>query len=206
MFAFDNYGSLPIPGFDATTNIAPMIAGVPQARVSDPFPANGNPLILPLGKSLGRYQNLGGSAAWDQQDLKTQTNDRLNISLQRQWFWHLVTDATYFENFGNNFPYTLSLNQMNPALSYQYKSVLSQSLANPFYNYLTPDKFPGQLRNLATVSLGSLLVPYPQYQAVQQRNTSGASERYRSHQIRLQRQFARGLGFMGAYNYKNEIS
>ena len=34
---------------------------------------------------------------------------------------------------------------------------------NPFFNYLTPQLFPGQLRNQRQVSLGSLIRPYPHY-------------------------------------------
>ena len=34
---------------------------------------------------------------------------------------------------------------------------------NPFYQYLTPELFPGPLRNQRTVTVGSLLKPYPQY-------------------------------------------
>ena len=51
----------------------------------------------------------------------------------------------------------------DPAFRYEQKALLNTQVANPFRNYLTPDKFPGQLRNTATVTLGSLLVPYPQY-------------------------------------------
>ena len=56
--------TFPYPGFSALTTVAPALQGVPQARISDPFPST-NPLILPLGKSLGRYTNLGGDAVAD---------------------------------------------------------------------------------------------------------------------------------------------
>ena len=67
----------------------------------------------------------------------------------------------YFFNYGTRVPFDKNLNMADPAFRYEHKTLLNTQVANPFRNYLTPDKFPGQLRNTATVSLGSLLVPYP---------------------------------------------
>src|SRR5215468_2831710 len=51
-------------GYSKTTNALPLNNGVPQSRVSDPFPTTGaspNPLQQPTEKSLGRYTNLGNA-------------------------------------------------------------------------------------------------------------------------------------------------
>ena len=40
--------------------------------------------------------------------------------------------------------------------------------------------FPGPLRNQKTVTLGSLLVPYPQYGGLYVLGVTGAAERYQS--------------------------
>jgi hypothetical protein len=196
-------GTYPYPGFSAATTVAPALQGVPQATLSDPFPAS-NPLILPVGKSLGRYTNLGGDAVWDAQKFRPGVNDRLNISIQRDLIQKFVVDITYFANFGRNYPYTQRFNLMDPQLSYQYKTLLSTTVSNPFYNYLTPEKFPGQLRNQESVSLGTLLKAYPQYGNVNQTNTPGALERYDALQMRVQRQFANGFNFLWTYNYNRE--
>jgi hypothetical protein len=93
---------------------------------------------------------------------------------------------------------------MDPQLSYTYKSALDQRIPNPFFNYLTPDKFPGQLRNQATVTKASLLRNYPQYGTVTQTNTHGVLNRYRALQIKAQRAFSGGFFFLAAYNYNRE--
>jgi hypothetical protein len=72
---------------------------------------------------------------------------------------------------------------------------------NPFYQYLTPDKVPGQLRNQANVSISSLLRPYPQHSGLSQDATPGPSGRYQALQMRLQRQFSNGFSFLATYNY-----
>ncbi|MBL8293667.1 MAG: carboxypeptidase regulatory-like domain-containing protein [Bryobacterales bacterium] len=194
---------LPTYGFNAATNVEPVLQGIPSARLSDPFPAS-NPLIQPLGRSLGRYTNLGDNANWIGPELVTGINDRFNFSVQRQLPTEIVLDATFFMNYGRDMGYTKDFNLSNPALSYQYKAELSRSIANPFYQYLTPSKFPGQLRNRANVTVGSLLVPYPQYLRLYRAQVPGVRDRYRALQLRLQRSSARGYTFLWAYNYNRQ--
>lgn len=199
----DIIGNLPYPGFSALTRVAPALEGKPQAVWSDPFPAS-NPLIPVTGKSLGRYTNLGGDAVTDIRDFRPNVNDRFNVSLQREVVNKIVVDVTYFLNLGRDLPYTRNFNMMDPQLSYTYRTLLNQRVANPFYNYLTPDKFPGQLRNQAQVTLADLLKPFPQYGAVNQTNTPGVRERYHSMQLKVQRPFANGFNFLLSYNYNRE--
>jgi hypothetical protein len=115
-----------------------------------------------------------------------------------------VVDATYFINIGRSMPYTRRFNLIDPQLRYTHKTLLTKSVSNPFYNYLTPDKFPGQLRNQRQVSLADLLKPWPQYGEVSHRNTPGVRERYHAIQLRVQRPFANGFNFLWAYNYNRE--
>jgi len=91
----------------------------------------------------------------------------------------------------------------DPSFRYEQKALLNTQVANPFRNYLTPDKFPGQARNTATVSLGSLLVPYPQYGNITQTNTNGRHIKEHMIELRAQRPFTRGISFLVAYVYDN---
>jgi len=131
-------------------------------------------------------------------------NDRFNVSLQREVVQKIVVDMTYFANIGRDLPYTRSFNQVDPQLSYTHKTLLNQRVNNPFYNYLTPETFPGQLRNQAQVALSELLKPFPQYSSISQTNTPGVRERYHSFQLKVQRPFANGFNFLLAYNYNRE--
>ncbi len=196
---------LQTPGFSQRTNVLPVLEGIPGGRLSDPFPAS-NPLIQPVGKSLGRYTNLGNEARWFQDLLKTGVNDRINISLERQMPARIVVGITYFMNFGYNGQYDKQLNLSDPALSYTYQAALSKTVANPFYHYLTPEKFPGQLRNQETVSIGSLLVPYPQYGSLYTQSADGVVDRYHALQISAERPFSKGFSMLVAYNYNRESS
>lgn len=196
-------GSLYMPGFNADTYTTPVLEGIPTARFSDPFPPT-NPLIMPVGKALGRYTGIGGDTRWSYQDVKAATNDRINLSLQRDVAHQIVIDVTYFTNLGHNLAYNKRPNLMDPTLSYTYKAELNRRIPNPFYKYLTPEKFPGQLRNLAEVTKADLLKPYPHYGVLLQQNTPGVRDRYHAIQIRAQRPFSKGYNLLLAYNYNRE--
>ena len=49
-------------------------------------------MILPVGKGYGRYTNLGNSASWFNQNLKTGINERFNLLFQ-DWFSELMEVA-----------------------------------------------------------------------------------------------------------------
>ncbi len=193
----------PQDGFSARTYEADPITGIPQARLADPFPAT-YPLILPTGNSLGRYQNLGSSASWIYQDLKTAIHDRVSVSLQREVIKNFVAEATYYVNRTSNLAYSRNLNMMDPSLSYTHKAALDASVPNPFYGYLTAEKFPGSLRNQPEVSIGSLLVPYPQYGSLTETRVPGARDLYQSFEIKVRRPFTNGLSLYCAYNYNRQ--
>jgi hypothetical protein len=200
----DVLGSTPVPGFGANTPPVPASEGVPQQRLSDPYPAGLNPVIPIVGKGDGRYTQMGADAVWDKRDLVTGVNDRFNVTLQRETIARLLVEATYFHNYGRDRNYNDNLNQVNPQIINSQRAALSQQVANPFYQLLPVEKMRGTLRNQRTVSIQSLLRPYPHYASVVQYNTEGIEERYHSLQLRVQRPFANGFNFLLAYNYNRE--
>jgi hypothetical protein len=113
-------------------------------------------------------------------------------------------DATWFMNLGRNVPHDRLVNMWDPNLSYTYKAQLSQNVANPFYNYLTRETFPGVLRNQPTISRLDLLRPYPQYGELRLNNVSDWRSRYQALQLRVQRTYTAGASVLVAYNYNQE--
>ncbi|HZT33923.1 MAG TPA: TonB-dependent receptor [Bryobacteraceae bacterium] len=196
-------GVLPMAGYSQTTTVAPILNGVPQAVLSNPFPST-NPLILPLQKSLGTYTNLGNAVSFFAQDMHTAVNDRWNFSVQRELPAEFKLDFTFFMNFGHNLPYSKPLNMADPNICYTIKAQCDATVANPFYQILTPQTFPGSLRNQPTVTVGSLLTPYPQYGSIGQTNTNGILDRYKALQLRVEKRYSQGFSLLVAYNYNQE--
>ena len=191
-------------GYAQVTNTLGLANGVPRQTLSDPFPSTANPVIEPYGQAYGRYTNLGGAANLDQFELRPQINDRFNLSYQKEILGGTVFDLSYFLNYGTRVPFDKDLNMMDPAFKYEQKTLLNTQVANPFLNYLTVDKFPGQLRNSSTVTLGSLLKPYPQYTSLLERNSNGRKIVTHTVEVRAQRPFTKGASFFVAYAWNNE--
>jgi hypothetical protein len=194
----DSLGEIDLGGFTPRTSAPAVLAGIPQSYLANPFPFGLDPIT---GKTYGRYTNLGTAVTIDEYEQRTPISDRLNFSIQRQLPGNFILDGTYFVNFVSRDQFNLLPNLSDPRLSYTYKSALSASVNNPFYNYGTPQTFPGSLRNTKSVALSSLLIPYPQYGVITQTGTDLRSARYQSVQLRGQRAFSNGFTFLATYAY-----
>ncbi len=194
-------GSVPYPGFDATSTALDPLQGIPQQRLSDPFPGG---LVPVTGKTFGRYTNLGAPTTWYQQNFTPGVNDRINVSLQRQLPGRILADITFFMNQGHNSPYPYDVNQIDPRIGFRVGNAVTQAVPNPFLNILPRDKFPGQLRTQSQISVSELLRPYPQYGALTETLRGAVGNRYRSLQMQFQRPFVNGFNFVVGYNYNRE--
>jgi hypothetical protein len=117
-----------------------------------------------------------------------------------------VLDVTYYINRSSFiFDTTRNVNMIDPNIAYQYKDAVNQQVNNPFYNILPVEKFPGPLRYQQTVSILSLMRPYPQYGDLWVIDGEpGGNMKYQSLQIKLQRNFSKGFSFLLGYNYHYE--
>jgi hypothetical protein len=191
-------------GFAQTTPTLGLASGVPRQSLANPYAAGVNPLIEPYGQAYGRYTGLGGAISLDQYEQQPQINDRFNLSYQRRVWLGIITDFSYFFNYGTRVPYDINLNMADPAFRYEQKTAINTQVPNPFYNYLTVDKFPGPNRNTSTVTIASQLVPYPQYGTITQTNTNGRVVKTQTFEVRAQRPFVKGLSFLASYAYNYE--
>jgi hypothetical protein len=195
----------PLFGVTGYQYVAGLQNGKPQATLSNPYPAT-SPLVPITGRAGGTNTGRGGSPLiWYPQDLRKEYNNRINISFEHQLPGQVVATVSYFTNFGNQH-YNQALNNLDPRIQEQYQGSLSTQVANPFYHYLDPTKIPGPLYSQPTVSLGSLLTKYPLYGPLYQIGVQGASERYNSLDVRLQKRFAQGYNFLFGYVYIRERS
>lgn len=197
----DVLGSVFYPGFEATSRGLPLLSGVPQSTLRNPFPGG---LVPVSGKSFGRYTDLGGSPIFYTQDFQVGVNDRINFSLQRALPGKFIIDATYFINFGAHAPVTRNLNQVDPRIGYEKGAATAANVANPFFNKLSAAQMPGQLRTQANVPISQLLRQYPQYGDIQERLVGKGHNRYQALQLQVQRPFVNGFNMVLGYNYNRE--
>ncbi len=198
-------GWIYLQGYSASVSGAPSLQGIPGQQFSDPYPAT-NPLQMPTGNSLGIYTNQGNldfKQAYPK-ELVPQVNDRYNFSYQRELPGRMTFDGTFYIQATRNKPTSMAMNMMDPNLKYTYKEKLDAGVANPFYNYLTPDKFPGSLRYRPTVPLSQLLRPEPAFGDVTLQNVGNRAEFYKALQLRVQRSFSEGASFLFTYYYAKD--
>jgi hypothetical protein len=190
------------PGYGATVSGAPSLQGIPGQQFGDPYPAT-NPLLLPTGNSLGIYTNLGnpGGQVVNPKELVPEVDDRYNFSYQRELPGRFVFDGTFYMGITRNAGSTMNMNMMDPSLLYTYKQELNEPIPNPFYNYLTPDVFPGSLRYRPTIPLSQLLLPEPAFGEVDYQNVGNRGRFYRAIQLKAQRSFSSGASFLFTYYY-----
>ncbi len=212
-----NISQAPVSGFETVSFLEPpyfgvkgyqntqgLVDGIPQQTFSNPYPSSTNPLLPIDGKKAGTNVGRGGAPLlWYPQQIKKARNDRFNVNLQHQLPGEIVVSGTWFLNIGNQH-YTKALNNSDPRIRVAQQSKIDGDVPNPFYQYLTPTLFPGPSRNRQTVSLASLLVPYPQYGGLYEVGTTGAAERYHSFELKAQKAFSRGWNFLAAYVYIRE--
>lgn len=203
--------TIPRDGFSESTAVIGPLEGRPRTFIDNPFPAD-NPVRTPVGKGRGRYTNLGNSANWFYQHVKRPINERFNFSFQRMLPGDILSDTTFFMNFGRHIlgpsmwggDYNLNRNMVDPDLVYTHKSLVDASVSNPFFNILPVDKFPGNLRGQRNVSVRQLLRPMPHYGDLIERLTPDRKNRYYALQLKLERSFSNGLSFIFGYNYNRE--
>jgi hypothetical protein len=193
-------------GFSVNSGAPPLVGGVPQMTLSNPFPSS-YPMTQATGKGLGGNTGLGDSVSFVNPNRPLQHSDRLNVGVQTELPGNIIADVTFFLNLTNqmcdydysNLCYsTIDLNAIDPRLVNQYKGALDQSIANPFYGL----NMPGPLALQQQVSISSLMKPYPQYGSINETDAiNGGNMHYESLQIKLQKRFSHGYSFLGAYNY-----
>jgi hypothetical protein len=193
------------PSFNYYNGAYPAVQGVPVMNLKDPFPS-AYPMIPTYEKTLGRYTSMGDSVTYMLADRRRQHSDRFNFSVQRQLPTGMILDVTYFLNF-SNFAWDLSrnLNLVDPRIAYTNKAATNVQVANPFYNILTVQKFPGPLRSQRTVGITSLMKPYPHYGAINvTEGQPGGNMRYQSIQFKVQKNFSHGYSMLFGYNYHRQ--
>ena len=200
-----DFNNLTTPGYTNYTGAPPLVQGVPQMHLANPFPAS-FPVQPAYQKTLGAYTQLGDSTTYYQLDRPRQKSDRFNFSIQRQLPTGMVLDVTYYLNRSSFiFDTSRNLNMVDPNIAYKYKDAVNQQVPNPFYNVLPVEKFPGPLRYQETVSISSLMKPYPQYGDLNVVDGQpGGNLKYQSLQIKLQKNYSKGYSFLFGYNYHNE--
>ena len=194
-------------GFASNTQMISSLDGglTPADTLSNPFPGG---LVAPTGASLGLKTLLGQSinSTYDYYR-KNQRNFRWNFGFQHEISKDLSIELNYVGQKGTRLPLSTSTsdNDRNiDPLNQSYNSLgarLNAKIPNPFKGLIpAPSALAGD-----TITVGQLLLPYPQYVSGSlQRNTGGESW-YHSMQLSVNKRFGRGLTTQLAYTWSKQL-
>jgi hypothetical protein len=183
---FGDYQGLSLTGFTQSTPYVGTIDGVsPKDLLRNPFP---NGLLLPPGKSLGQLTGVGESINAMERARPTPYVEQWTIGLSYELPSRTVVEVSYAGNHGVKLPFAdFQINQLPPQLLSLGEQLLAP-VRNPFYGAVSAGALAG-----ATVPLGQLLRPYPQFLDVFAVQPPAGMSTYQALHVTLERRLSQGL-------------
>jgi trimeric autotransporter adhesin len=203
-----NHGQI---GFARTTSLNQSSAesDVPITTIDNPFPGG---LQVPFGSSQGLLTGVGGDINFIDQNKGAPIVHQYSFDVQRELAGEMAVTIGYMGATGRDLGFAgtnnvgLNINQIDPELARQLypaagggwnAAALRQSVPNPFFGIAQA----GELGSRATVPLGQLLRPFPQFGDVNMfERTEGGKRQYHAVTLVLDKRLGRGV-WGGRYSY-----
>jgi hypothetical protein len=190
----------PATGYSRPTPITASSDGglTPRVTLGNPFP---EPLLQPIGNSLGLATNLGLGINAQYLDRRLPYSQQFSLGFQRQLPRGWVVESAYSANFTSRLPVNTNVNVLPVSQLGQASAYYTTRIANPMANLL-PD---APAKNAATIPRQDLLLPFPQYSGFTLTNISIGRQNYHSMQTTVSRRFSAGISFQAAYTISKSL-
>jgi hypothetical protein len=172
------------------------------ATPENPYP---NGLTLPPGNSQGAATFLGLGVGTETRPNQNPQYQQWNFSIQRALPGSSVVQINYTGGKGTHLYFgggTENQNRLNPDYWSLGRTALNEKVENPFYGIITD---PRSRLSEPTVTLNTLLRPYPQYTGVSGSTPSIGNSIYHGVQIQYEKRFAKGLSALAHYTFSKLI-
>ncbi|MDQ1472948.1 MAG: hypothetical protein QOJ99_4428, partial [Bryobacterales bacterium] len=175
----------------------------PYASLSNPYP---NGLTLPPGNSLGAATFLGLGIGTETRPNANPQYQSWNFSVQRQLPSSSVLEVNYTGSKGTHLYFgggVENQNRLDPSYWSMGRTALNTLVPNPFYGIITDTK---SRLSAPTVTLNTLLRPYPQYAGGVSGSTPNIGNSiYHAVQFKFDKRFSHGLSFLTYYTISKLI-
>lgn len=184
-------------GFAAsTTMITSRDSNLTPADIlSNPFPAG---VGRPRGSADGLTTMTGQSFTSIDANNPVGYTQQFGANLQYQLPGSVLVDVAYSGSHAVKIPAFYNENSLDP-VHYSYQGGLYDRLPNPFLGLVSLGTFTN-----TTLGRDQLLRPFPQFTGVNLLKAIGNSN-YNSLQLKVERRFASGLGFLTAYTFAKNL-
>jgi hypothetical protein len=179
-------------GFRTDSPYLGTLDGVtPYNYLSDPFPGD---VFLPVsGSSLGLLTSVGQSISAPFRASHSSYMENYNFGVQYQLPSNWLIDVAYSGSHGLNLIWSPSYNQL-PVSTLALGSRLLQNVPNPFFGLISSGSLSTQ-----QVQQRYLMAPYPEFTGVAWGYQPGATSRYNSIQLRVEKRFTQSLTLLAAF-------
>jgi hypothetical protein len=192
--SYASYQDINLNGFSETTPYAGTTDGItPSNLLSNPFP---NGLITPPGKSQGGLTNVGLDTSATGNSRPTPYVFQWTFGTEYAIAPNTSLSVTYVGNHGAKLLYDgINENQLSHADMALGNALLDQ-VSNPFYGQISTS---GCGLDQPTVTRGQLLRPYPEFCAVEARQTPDSSSSYEAMIVEFKHRWSRGVQIAASY-------
>ncbi len=173
------------------------------ATLENPYP---NGLNVPPGNTQGALTFLGLGIGTESRPDSNPQYQSWNFSVQRELPGHSVVEANYTGSKGTHLYFGGGVenhNRLDPSLWSLGRTALNGLVSNPFYGIITDTK---SRLSQPTVTLNTLLRPYPQYAGGVSGSTPNIGNSiYHAVQFKYEKRYSRGLSFLAHYTISKLI-
>jgi hypothetical protein len=186
-------------GYSATTLVPQVPTGVPTVTMSNPFPSG---LVQPTGNALGLLTGVGGDVYFIDPNKGAPRVQQYSTDLQRELPGGMSVIVGYTGLTGRNLSWggsgnaLININQLDP----KYQTLVAdttKAAPNPFLGIAAAGPYATQ----ATLPIGQLLRPFPQFQNVFMQQSTGAKSQYHAAILQLRKRVTGLWGGTFSYTY-----
>ena len=173
------------------------------ATLENPYP---NGLNVPPGSSLGASTFLGLGIGTETRPDSNPQYQSWNFSVQRELPGSSVVEVNYTGSKGTHLYFgggVENQNRLDPSVWGQGRTALNSRVPNPFFGIITDTK---SRLSEPTVTLNTLLRPYPQYAGGVSGSTPNIGNSiYHAVQFKYEKRYSHGLSFLAHYTISKLI-
>jgi hypothetical protein len=184
--------------FNSTTDWVSTLDGLrPENYISNPYPKG---FSLPK-RDRDPLTNVGATISGWIRNEPVGYVQQWNFTLQRQLSSSLLVEAAYWGNKGTKLQRFggVAENQL-PNQFLALRAALNELVPNPFYGLIERGALSGP-----TVARRQLLLPFPQYTAVNRTGPSLGNSIYHAFTLRVEQRFSRDVSVLASYTLAKQI-
>jgi hypothetical protein len=185
--------------FNTTTSLTASNDGglTPAVTLTNPYPGG---VVQPTGSSLGLATLVGQNISFGNPDRKIPYVHQFSAGFQQMLPWNSVLDVSYVGSRTEDMQVSRNINALNPSYL-SMGTALTAQVPNPMAGL-----FPqSPALNGATITRQQLLLPFPEFQTINQNDLSIGYASYDSLQIKIEKRFAQHFHALFSYTWAKSL-